>query len=293
LSYQSHIKAMAAAQPFISGAISKTINMPNHATLAEISDAYLMSWKLMIKANALYRDGSKLSQPLNTISEDLSAFDEDDVDEASVTPEAVQHGIAARHAGTPEWEGVTRSGTIVDKNVRVVTREYDDGALGSVSMTMTNESPEYQGLLTAYSDLVSFAVQRGIPLSELVDSFTFADFPPGGPVYEDLAIKNATSPVDYLFRVLGHEYLGRQDLVHLKEVKPLRSAKASDGEQGAERGVRGAVKRKKISEQERKVLEARAKGYTGDKCPGCGSLRLKRNGTCALCEDCGATTGCS
>ncbi len=288
LSYQSHIKAMAAAQPFISGAISKTVNMPNHATIAEISDAYLSSWKLMLKANALYRDGSKLSQPLNTISEDLSAFDEDDVDEASVTPEAVQRGIAARHAGTPEWEGVARSGTIVDKNVRVVTREYEDGSLGTVSMTLDGETPEYQGLLAAYSDLVSFAVQHGIPLSELVDSFTFTDFPPGGPVYEDIAIKNATSPVDYLFRVLGHEYLGRQDLVHLKDVKPLRNERSTTST-----GSSSSVKREKISEQERKVLEARAKGYTGDKCPGCGSLRLKRNGTCALCEDCGATTGCS
>ncbi len=285
LEYQAHIKAMAAAQPFISGAISKTINMPNEATLKDIEDAYLLSWKLMLKANALYRDGSKLSQPLNTVSEDLSQFEEDDVDEAAVTPEAVQHGIAARHVGTPEWEGVVRVAAIVGKPVQVLTAEYQDGGLGSVELSMEAEPEEFRGMLAAYSQLVSYALQRGIPLSELVERFAFTDFPPGGPVTGDAAIKNATSPVDYLYRVLGHEYLGRQDLVHLKEVKPTRAARAGEAPKKKAERV--------LSEEERLVAEAKAKGYTGDRCPGCQSMRLKRNGSCALCEDCGATTGCS
>ena len=282
LAYESHIKAMAAAQPFLSGAISKTINMPNHAAIKDINDAYLLSWRLMLKANALYRDGSKLSQPLNTVSEDLSGFGEEDVDEARVTPEAVQKGIAAKHPGTPEWEGVVRSAAIIGHPVTVTTHEYEDGALGQVSVTMEGESEEYQGLVNAYSGLLSHSLQAGIPLADLVQRFAFSDFKPGGPVQGDPAIRNATSPVDYVFRVLGHEYLGRQDLVHLKDKKPTRP----------ENGQRKRID-KPMTEQERLIAEARAKGYTGDTCPGCSSLRLKRNGSCALCEECGTTTGCS
>jgi len=279
LPYQSHIKAMASAQPFITGAISKTINMPNEATIKDIGDAYLMSWKLMLKANALYRDGSKLSQPLNTVSEELSSFGEDD----ETSPEGLQHAVASRHVGTPEWEGVVRSALLIGKEIQVFTSEYEDGSIGDVKLTMEQESDEYRGLLDAYSQLLSYALQRGIPLTELVEKFTFLEFSPAGIVTKDPAIRNATSPVDYLYRVLAHEYLGRQDLVHLKEVAPLRKATAA-GRKKAERVV---------SEEERLIAEAKAKGYTGDKCPSCKSMRLKRNGSCALCEDCGATTGCS
>ena len=277
---EAHIRAMAAAQPFLSGAISKTINMPHDATINDISRAYLLSWKLMLKANALYRDGSKLSQPLNTVSEELSAFDE----EVEVGPEALHHAVAATHPGTPEWEGVTRNAAIVSKPISVMTAEYEDGSVGTVTVAMEEESEEYRGLLNAYSELLSYALQRGLSVEELVAKFAFADFPPGGPVTGDPAIKNATSPVDFVFRVLGHEYLGRQDLVHIKDVVPTRAA-------------RGGTARKKavkaMTDEERAIAEARAKGYTGDKCPSCGSMRLKRNGSCALCEDCGATTGCS
>jgi ribonucleoside-diphosphate reductase alpha chain len=279
LRYESHIFAMAAAQPFLSGAISKTINMPNHATIKDIGDAYMLAWKMMVKATALYRDGSKLSQPLNTVTDDLSAFEQDDVDEATVTPENVQRGLLLRHAGAPKWEGLAREARIANRPIAVMTAEYDDGALGSVKVAMEEEDEEYRGLLSAYSDLASFALACGIPLNELVDQFTFADFAPGGPVHGDPAIKNATSPVDYLFRVLGHEYLGRKDLVHVKEASSMRTKQTAQ--------------RKQVSEEVSAIAEARAKGYTGEKCPGCGSLRLKRNGTCNLCEDCGTTTGCS
>jgi len=270
LSAAAHIKAMAAAQPFLSGAISKTINMPNEATIAEISEAYLLSWKLMVKATALYRDGSKLSQPLNTVAQELSAFDEE------VPPEEVQQAIAARHEGTPEWEGIRRAVEIIGKRLSLVTHEYEDGRLGNIEFAMPGEPDAWNGLLQAYADLALFSVERGIPLGELVERFTFTDFPPGGPVQGDPAVKNATSVIDYLYRVLGFEYLGRQDLVHLKGAKPTRQ--------------HGERQKRVLSAEERLVAEAKAKGYTGDRCPECGSLRLKRNGTCALCEDCGATT---
>ncbi len=280
LSTESHIRAMAAAQPFISGAISKTINMPNEATIMDISDAYLLSWRLMLKANALYRDGSKLSQPLNTVSEELSAFDAEEGD-VLLGPERMQRAIAAER-GAPEWEGIARSAAIVGKPIGVMTAEYEDGTPGEVRITMEAQDEEYRGLLSAYSDLLSYALQHGLSVTELVERFSFSDFAPGGPVTGDYAIKNATSPVDYVFRVLGHEYLGRQELVHLKEAKPTRASRVAKKKPA-----------KPMTPEERLIAEARVKGYTGDRCPGCRSLRLKRNGSCALCEECGATTGCS
>ncbi|MBR9692682.1 adenosylcobalamin-dependent ribonucleoside-diphosphate reductase [Candidatus Woesearchaeota archaeon] len=279
LSAEAHIRAMAAAQPFISGAISKTINMPNEAVIEDISTAYLMSWKLMIKANALYRDGCKLSQPLNTVAEDLSAFEEDDIDEAAVTPESVQVAIAAGFPGTPEWEGITRAATVGGQNVSIVTHDHENGSLGQVRMEMSDMGEEYQGLLGAYNEMVNHALQSGVPLQNLVDKFTFTDFAPGGPVHGDPAVKNATSIIDYLYRVLGHEYLDRDDLVHVKDAKPLRARKEK--------------KKRSMTDEERSIAEAKAKGYTGEPCPSCKSMRLKRNGTCMLCEDCGSTTGCS
>lgn len=274
LSYEAHIRAMAAAQPFISGAISKTINMPNHATIQDINDAYLLSWRLMLKANALYRDGSKLSQPLNTVTEDLSAFDEEDVDEASVTLEAVQRGIAA----LPEWEGVARSARIGGTPISVATTEFADGRIGGVQIEMTGTDAAYQSLLSAYGELLTHSLQQGASLNGLVDRFTFTEFDPSGPVTGDPGIKNATSPIDYVYRVLGHEYGERADLLH-EPAAPTRSTRPKQ--------------KRAITPEERAVREARAKGYTGERCPGCKSLRLKRNGTCALCEECGSTTGCS
>ncbi len=274
LSAEAHIKAMAAAQPFLSGAISKTINMPNHATIKDIEDAYLLSWKLMLKATALYRDGSKLSQPLNTVSEDLSVFDEDDVDEATVTPENVQRGIRER---LPSWQGIKREARLAGTPISVTTQEFEDGTPGEVRLSMPEKDEDYQGLLNAYSELLSYGLRTGLELKQLVDAFTFTNFPPGGPVTGDPAIKNATSPVDYLFRVLGHEYANRTDIVHVA-APPTRKQERRRVERSAE---------------EQAILDARAQGYTGERCPTCNSLRLKRNGTCSLCEDCGSTTGCS
>jgi ribonucleoside-diphosphate reductase alpha chain len=243
LSAEAHIRAMAAAQPFISGAISKTINMPNEAKIDDIGAAYLLSWKLMVKANALYRDGSKLSQPLNTVAEELSAFDADEED--TLGPEVVQRSIAASFAGTPEWEGVTREATIAGSPVSIVTHELENGALGHVEMKMDEMGDEYQGMLDAYTEMVNHALMSGIPLQNLVDKFTFADFAPGGPVQGDSAIKNATSPVDYLFRVLGHEYLGMQELVHNKEAAPTRAKRER--------------KKRSLTEEELAIAEAKAK----------------------------------
>ncbi len=302
--HMGHIKMMAAAQPFISGAISKTINMPNHCTIEDIKDAYLQSWQLMIKANALYRDSSKLSQPLNTISsEDEIAWlgEGDDVDE-TIGPSQVQHKIALklekRKLPTKRF-GFVQEATVGGHKVFIKTGEYPDGTLGEIFIDMYKEGASYRALLNCFAVAVSKALQYGVPLEEFVDSFTFTRFDPSGPVQGHEAIKQATSIIDYVFRALGYEYLGRTDFVHIKPAEeeipgvqkkilpPEEKQTAILAKQSMEEIDRGG------SEQELKVQIARSRGYTGDQCGACGSMKVKRNGSCTVCDDCGATSGCS
>jgi ribonucleoside-diphosphate reductase alpha chain len=301
-----HIKMLAAAQPFISGAISKTINMPNNTTVEEIKDAYLQSWQLMVKANALYRDGSKLSQPLNTIaSEDEIAWlgEEEDVDE-TIGPSMVQQKISfklQKRALPPKRRGFVQEATVGGHKVFIKTGEYPDGTLGEIFIDMYKEGASYRALMNCFAVAVSKALQYGVPLEELVDSFVFTRFEPSGPVKGHEAIKNATSIIDYIFRVLGYEYLGRTDFVHIKPINGIEEH--VEGEQ--KKIVPPEFEAKKETpktmeeldkmgkEEEIKTKLARNKGYTGDSCASCGSMRVKRNGACTLCEDCGATSGCS
>jgi ribonucleoside-diphosphate reductase alpha chain len=301
-----HIKMLAAAQPFISGAISKTINMPNNTTIEEIKDAYLQSWQLMVKANALYRDGSKLSQPLNTIaSEDEIAWlgEEEDVDE-TIGPSMVQQKISIKlqkRALPSKRRGFVQEATVGGHKVFIKTGEYPDGTLGEIFIDMYKEGASYRALMNCFAVAVSKALQYGVPLEELVDSFVFTRFEPSGPVKGHEAIKNATSIIDYIFRVLGYEYLGRTDFVHIKPINGIEEH--IEGEQ--KKIVPPELEAKKETpktmeeldkmgkEEEIKTKLARNKGYTGDSCASCGSMRVKRNGACTVCEDCGATSGCS
>ncbi|MBI4210172.1 MAG: hypothetical protein HY544_01540 [Candidatus Diapherotrites archaeon] len=305
--HMGHIKMMAAAQPFISGAISKTINMPSHTTVEEIKDAYLQSWQLMVKANALYRDGSKLSQPLNAIAgEDEIAWlgSDNDIDE-TIGPSHVQQKISVKlekHSLPAKRRGFVQEATVGGHKVFVKTGEYPDGTLGEIFIDMYKEGASYRALLNCFAVAVSKALQYGVPLEEFVDSFTFTRFEPSGLVKGHESIKNATSIIDYIFRALGYEYLGRTDFVH---VKPLEGVDESYGEQKkilpANETAQKPAKPKTMeeidsgpdSEEEVKVRMARSRGYTGDQCAGCGSMKVKRNGACTLCEDCGATSGCS
>lgn len=232
LSVESHIRMMAAAQPFISGAISKTINMPNDATVEDCKSAYLLSWKLALKANALYRDGSKLSQPLNSA---LIADEDDDADDAI---EALhQQPLAARAAQVAEKivervververvrerekmpsrrTGYIQKAVVGGHKVYVHTGEYADGRLGEIFIDMHKEGAAFRAMMNNFAIAVSLGLQYGVPLEEYVEAFTFTRFEPSGFVQGNQSIKNATSILDYVFRELAISYLGRHDLAHV------------------------------------------------------------------------------
>ncbi len=231
LSVESHIRMMAAAQPFISGAISKTINMPNDATVEDCKSAYLLSWKLALKANALYRDGSKLSQPLNS----ALIADEDDEDDA--VEALIQQPMAARATEVAERiveriververrreqeklptrrKGYTQKAKIGGHTLFLRTGEYDDGRLGEIFLDMNKEGSALRALINNFAISVSLGLQYGVPLEEYVDAFTFTRFEPAGFVQGNDSIKNATSILDYVFRELAISYLGRYELAHV------------------------------------------------------------------------------
>jgi ribonucleoside-diphosphate reductase alpha chain len=232
LSVESHIRMMAAAQPFISGAISKTINMPNDATVADCKAAYLLSWKLALKANALYRDGSKLSQPL---ASQLIADDEEDDNlieaflekpaaaRASALAEKVVEKVVERIVVMRERErmpdrrkGYTQKAVVGGHKVYLRTGEYDDGRLGEIFIDMHKEGAALRSLLNNFAIAVSLGLQYGVPLDEYVDAFTFTRFEPSGPVQGNDSIKYATSILDYVFRELAVSYLERFDLAHVE-----------------------------------------------------------------------------
>jgi ribonucleoside-diphosphate reductase alpha chain len=231
LSVESHIKMMAAAQPFISGAISKTINMPNEATVEDCKAAYLLSWKLALKANALYRDGSKLSQPLNS----LLIADEDDEEDA--VEAFLEKSVPARTAGLAEKivekivervtvlrereklpdrrKGYTQKAVVGGHKVYLRTGEYDDGRLGEIFIDMHKEGAALRSIINNFAIAVSLGLQYGVPLEEYVDAFTFTRFEPQGPVQGNDSIKFATSILDYVFRELAVSYQERFDLAHV------------------------------------------------------------------------------
>jgi ribonucleoside-diphosphate reductase alpha chain len=231
LSVASHIRMMAASQPFISGAISKTINMPNDATVEDCKAAYLMSWKLGLKANALYRDGSKLSQPLQSqliADED----DEDDTVEAFIekAPQARSAALAERvvekivervtvlreREKMPDRrKGYTQKAVVGGHKVYLRTGEYDDGRIGEIFIDMHKEGAALRSLLNNFAIAISLGLQYGVPLEEYVDAFTFTRFEPSGPVQGNDSIKYATSILDYVFRELAVSYQGRFDLAHV------------------------------------------------------------------------------
>jgi ribonucleoside-diphosphate reductase alpha chain len=228
LSVESHIDMMAAAQPFISGAISKTINMPNEATVEDCKRAYERSWKLALKANALYRDGSKLSQPLNA---SLVADDDEDevVEELMAQPMAarttqiaeriveriIERQVRMRERMPDRRKGYTQKAIVGGHKVYLRTGEYDDGRIGEIFVDMHKEGAAFRSLMNNFAIAISLGLQYGVPLEEYVDAFTFTRFEPAGMVQGNDAIKNATSILDYVFRELAVSYLGRTDLAHV------------------------------------------------------------------------------
>ena len=229
LSVGSHIYMMAAAQSFISGAISKTINMANDATIEDCKAAYELSWSLGIKANALYRDGSKLSQPL------AASLVEDDEEAEEILASGSNHKkavvlaekivekiiikeVASRHREKmPERRrGYTQKAIVGGHKVYLRTGEYQDGTLGEIFIDMHKEGAGFRAMMNNFAIAVSVGLQYGVPLEEFVDAFTFTRFEPAGMVQGNETIKNATSILDYIFRELAVSYLDRTDLAHVK-----------------------------------------------------------------------------
>jgi ribonucleoside-diphosphate reductase alpha chain len=339
IEYMAHVRIMSASQPFISGAISKTVNMPAEATVTQISEVHTKSWKLMLKAIAIYRDGSKLSQPLNSANYDdldevIQLGDENTIDETK-GPKEVQEIIAdrvkyklKRHKLPKKRTGHIREAVVGGHKVFLRTGEYEDGSLGEIFIDMYKEGASFRGLINSFAILASKALQYGVPLEDLVDTFTFTRFDPSGIVDGHEAIKNATSILDYVFRSIGYDYLGRQDFVHVKAIDELNDNKnnnkiISNGSNHSDKSdsiIEDDLKLTKeikpeLSEvtigdtnsqinissggnfskqlKESTSSEAQSFGYTGEACSNCGSMRVKRNGSCTVCEDCGTTSGCS
>ena len=227
LSTAAHIRMMAAAQPFVSGAISKTINMPSAARVEDCKDAYMLSWRLGLKANALYRDGSKLSQPLAAqLLDDESLVDElveaPAAQRAAVLAERVVERVveriveyrAARSRPPQRRKGYTQKAMVGGHKVYLRTGEYEDGTLAEIFVDLHKEGSAFRSLMNNFAIAISIGLQYGVPLEEFVESFTFTRFEPSGMVEGNDAIKMATSILDYIFRELAISYLGRHDLAH-------------------------------------------------------------------------------
>jgi ribonucleoside-diphosphate reductase alpha chain len=330
-----HIKMMAAAQPFLSGAISKTINLPNEATEDDIKSCYQLSWELGTKANALYRDGSKLSQPLSNKSDveeteddtitavenaigsagllNLDELTQEQVLEAaqrildnSKSTEFMRQLSSIVERKRLPWKrrGFTQKAKVGGQTLFVRTGEYNDGTLGEIFIDMHREGATFRSLMNCFSIAVSIGLQYGVPLDEYVSKFTFTRFEPSGMVEGHPNIKNSTSIIDYIFRLLGFEYLNRTDLVHIKPSeeesqakldlatsrivmdKPTMTAQKAEQKVEVQKAIVGATTTTTTIKSTRTSSDALP-------CTNCGSLALIRNGTCHLCTNCGTTTGCS
>ena len=247
LSAESHIRMMAVAQPFISGAISKTINMPNSATVEDCKEAYLLSWRLGLKANALYRDGSKLSQPLSAVLTQDEETDDAEVALADLPPAARPSVVAERlvrhltlrrsvRSRLPQRrKGYTQKASVGGHKIYLRTGEYDDGQLGEIFIDMHKEGAAFRSLMNNFAIAISIGLQYGVPLEEFVDAYTFTRFEPQGLVEGNEAIKMATSLLDYMFRELAISYLGRNDLAHVgpDDLRPDSMGKGTGSSSGS------------------------------------------------------------
>jgi ribonucleoside-diphosphate reductase alpha chain len=342
--HSGHIRMMGATQPFISGAISKTINLPNEASVDEIKECYQMSWELGLKANALYRDGSKMSQPLSNKSDKKEKVENTDASASLSVAENIQQiaetvmhdlgkltidelleEVNKRVQASPDTKlkrelsriverktlpakrrGYTIKSKVGGQAVFLRTGEYSDGTLGEIFIDMAKEGATMRSLLNCFAISISIGLQYGVPLEEFVDKFIFTRFEPAGMV-EHPNIKNATSIVDYIFRALGYEYLGRTDLVHVQAAPNITADEWDVPVEGAEelsnvRVTALSAKPRTTEVAPQKVAvgamsdaeKKRMLGTSADApvCRSCGNITL-RNGTCYMCPNCGTTTGCS
>jgi ribonucleoside-diphosphate reductase alpha chain len=339
--YSGHIRMMSAAQPFLSGAISKTINLPNEGTIEEIAEAYMLSWKLGLKACALYRDGSKLSQPLSNKSDKKKkTTDEANIETVEQLHETalvnmgqltiddlleevnkrVQNSedtslkrqlamIVERRTLPAKRRGFTQKAKINGQALFLRTGEYSDGTLGEIFIDMAKEGATMRSMLNCFAISISIGLQYGVPLEEFVEKFVFTRFEPSGMV-EHPNIKSTTSIIDFIFRSLAYEYLGRNDLVHVldkPEVQNLGDAPWDQntptiGERVPElsdirvtaslKSYRAEHVKKASSDLD--AVNAASKNMQSDApaCNTCGHITI-RSGTCYKCLNCGNSMGCS
>ncbi|MES2962634.1 MAG: vitamin B12-dependent ribonucleotide reductase, partial [Bdellovibrionota bacterium] len=330
LAPMAHVRMMAAAQPFLSGAISKTVNMSHEATVEEIEDVYRQSWKLGLKAVAIYRDGSKVSQVLsgggakkkkveaeeakpgvNERGEEL-VYSQRDLEEA--VARAMSFAPAKKRKMPSRRHGLTIESKVGGQKIFLRTGEYDDGGLGEIFIDMHKEGATLRSMLNCFAISVSMGLQYGVPLEDYVDKFTFTRFEPAGMV-DHPNIKQATSLLDYIFRVLGMEYLGQTDFVHVKPVAeelgsaqgrtssthvsqmdlPLEKAAVPSAAAHNEIAASNAEAAKYVKlTQVADPLNAQLSKMMGDApmCSTCGHVTV-RNGSCYRCLNCGNSMGCS
>ena len=324
-----HVRMQAAAQKWIDSSISKTINLPNEATVEEIKDCYELSWKLGTKANAIYRDGSKLSQPLSTKSsdskEDVLDTVEDVLGEAAnvklsdLTPEQVLEAARAildrstdthfkrqlssvveKKSMPAKRSGFTQKAAVGGQTIFVRTGEYEDGTLGEIFVDMHKEGATFRSLMNSFAIAISVGLQYGVPLEEYVDKFTFTRFEPSGMVSGHDNIKSATSIIDYIFRMLGYEYLDRQDLVHVLTEKKVVLGNPQIQDTDTNPDSSNVLETAKVSETVtagdktlKPVLDISGGGQSDvPACSNCGHIMV-RSGTCYKCLNCGTQGGCS
>jgi len=325
IAWPAHVKMMAAAQPFISGAISKTINMPSNSTVEDVREAYNLSHTTMNKACAVYRDGSKLSQPLmNQLVDTPELTDEDEggvvermVEETVKTlplPEPVAKPVA--EAFVKDYIAIRRplpnrkrseniKAKVGGHSVRLITGEYPDGKLGEIFLLTSKEGAAWRAMLSQFAIAVSIGLQHGVPIDAFVKSFIFSKFEPSGMIEGGSGrVKMSSSIVDWVFRELAIEYAGRDDLAHVAEEdldqfsisKPEISDAGVVRSQGEKRDLQMTLEASVAplgSLESRARQAAKERGFTGDICDDCGGSQMVRNGTCLKCNECGATTGCS
>ena len=323
LAPMSHIRMMAAVQPFLSGAISKTVNLPNDATVEDVAKVYEEGWRLGLKAVALYRDGCKASQPLSSSSKESKDKDKEEArttlvpaaasaaEEARPTAAAIVAHAPPRAQVHPEGirvrlpkkrKGITQEARVGGHKIYVRTGEYVDGTLGEIFIDLHKEGAAFRSLMNCFAMAVSLGLQYGVPLRSFVEQFTFTRFEPQGVVEGHDNIKIATSIVDYIFRMLGIEYLGRYDLAHVPPADPATQGPVEASEQEAAAGYADTqpslppslVLAERSHGTHASSLDAQLEDMMGDApvCDVCGHITV-RNGACYKCLNCGNSMGCS
>jgi ribonucleoside-diphosphate reductase alpha chain len=286
-----HVRMMAAVQPFLSGAISKTVNLPNETTVEEIRDIYYQGWKLGLKAIALYRDGCKSSQPLSTSKTEDKKEEKVELTPAVAAKTAPLTRPQTRRVRLPKKrDGFTQEARVGGHKVYLRTGEYQDNTLGEIFIDMHKEGASFRSMMNCFAIAVSIGLQHGVPLEEFVDVFTFTRFEPQGPV-DHPNIKMATSVLDYVFRVLGMEYLGRTDFC---QNPPAVNGTGHNMQTEISTYEENVVTTAAPTAPQASAAEQQLSKMMGDApfCDGCGHITV-RNGACYKCVNCGNSMGCS